>query len=202
MESSGATPFISDGNWSCMLDSLMLAAGYGHGPIATSLLDPTSTSSTATCLTPLMYQHFFHRPQNQMDFMTYHAANLQQHLAIAAASADHRLQKLQLPVEEVRTNRSDSETKMKTTKIGYSVAQLLGNHQQDSGERITTYSPHNSGIYLLSDFLNYALSSTYRMSHKSYLMTFKIPRTQKVIWMFYRTVVLQQKRKIATSILI
>ena len=156
MEASGTTPFISDSNWSCMLDSLMLAAGYGHGQIATSLLDPVSASATANCFTPLMYQHLFHRPQNQVDFMTYHAATLQQHLAIAAATADHRLQNLQLPevAEEVnsRINHSNSEAKIKTNKIGYSVAQLLGNHQQDSSERSTTHSPHNSGIIHLTVF--------------------------------------------------
>lgn len=167
MESSRFPPTNEVQNWLGPLDPVMLAAAAaGSICSAPSILDPVSSNTAATRFAPLVYQHFFHqmppaRNQHQLDLLTYHAAALHQHLAVAAAAAAAASNRTfqhcqQLPSTTVNrltpscaapVGDSDGSSK----KFGYSVADLLADHQQTTNcnDRINnTSSPDNSGILL------------------------------------------------------
>ena len=161
-------PIGDSSNWMSCLDSVMLAAavGYAHGqpPIthsaaASSSFDPLSSTPVAAA----SFYHFFQYPpggrNHHVNLLTYHAAALQQHLATANQSfipnpnPNNSSTAVQLPVDVSSSKtflNSDTVTKKKAepSRIGYSVAQLIGKNQEQALSERTTPSPHNSGISL------------------------------------------------------
>jgi hypothetical protein len=163
----------------------MLAAAAAGSVTQMGLMDSVSSSSSvsdspASRFAPLVYQHFFHHlppPRNQQqnfDFLTYHAAALHQHLAVAAAAASNRtFQQCQQEFSPAAImNRmpfagapdasfleGDSRSSKKSATIGYSVADLLSDHQRsNSCDRMNNTSPERSGNFIF-----------YKTSQKFYL---------------------------------
>ncbi|KAK4003493.1 hypothetical protein OUZ56_005254 [Daphnia magna] len=188
MESSRFPPGSNFQSWLNPLDPTVMlaaaAAGSVCAPPSMGLSDSVSSStssisdSSANRFAPLVYQHFFHhlppiRNQQHFDLLTYHAAALHQHLAVAAAAASNRTfqQCQQLPplvtnsmpfagVSATGLPTADEERSAKKSAcIGYSVADLLSDHQRpNSCDRINNTSPERSESEL--DILSEGNSST------------------------------------------
>ena len=160
--------------WLNPVDPVMLAAaaaGSVCGAPPMGLMDSVSSSSSISDsspsrFAPLVYQHFFHQlppPRNQQNFdlLTYHAAALHQHLAVAAAAAASNRtfqQCQQLPPAianrmpfagaPVTSFLEGDRSSKKSATIGYSVADLLSDHQRsNSCDRTNNTSPEHSGKY-------------------------------------------------------
>lgn len=168
MESSRFPPGSDVQNWMGSLDPVMLAAA-ASGSSVLDAVPPSSaiSNSAASRFAPLVYQHFFHhhipptRNQHQIDLLTYHAAALHQHLAVAAAAAAaasnrtfqhcqqlpspamNRMLSCEPPVNSLAFGENDGSSK----KFGYSVADLLADHQQSTNcDRMNnSSSPDHSG---------------------------------------------------------
>lgn len=176
MESS-RFPSGNNLRWLNPLDPSVMLAAAAAGSVThqMGLMDSVSSSSSvsdspASRFAPLVYQHLFHHlppPRNQQqnfDFLTYHAAALHQHLAVAAAAASNRtFQQCQqqfspaaimnrMPFSAGAPDASflegDSRSSKKSATIGYSVADLLSDHQRsNSCDRMNNTSPERSGNF-------------------------------------------------------
>ena len=155
------------------LDPVMLAAAAAGSVCAPpTLLDsmsspPTIADSAATRFAPF-YQHLLHhmpptRNQQHLDLLTYHAAALHQHLAVAAAAAaasGRPFQQCQQIPSSIAsriphpfgaqlnglTIGDDDGKAKKSACIGYSVADLLADHPHTTScDRIDNVSSPDSG---------------------------------------------------------
>ena len=169
MESS-RFPSGNNLRWLSPLDPVMLAAAAAGSVTQMGLMDSVSSSSSISDsspsrFAPLVYQHLFHHlppPRNQQnfDFLTYHAAALHQHLAVAAAASNRTFQQCQQQFSPAIMNRmpfagapdasflEGDRSSKKSATIGYSVADLLSDHQRpNSCDRVNNTSPEHSGKY-------------------------------------------------------
>lgn len=177
MESSRFPPGSNFQSWLNPLDPTVMFAAAAAGsvcvPPSMSLSDSVSSSSSSVSdsspnrFAPLVYQHFFHhlppvRNQQHFDLLTYHAAALHQHLAVAAVAASTRtFQQCQhlpplvtnsMPFGRALTTglptTNEDRSAKKSACVGYSVADLLSDHQRpNSCDRINNTSPQRSGTF-------------------------------------------------------
>lgn len=170
-ESSGlptATPSSSNSSWLGSFDSIMLSSTVGspgsavHGGHPASIL-PAGLIDPAHLA---IYQRFFQPQPRHLDLLTYHAAALHQHLAIAAANrslnaAPSLFNGIPFPSSNATV---DGLTKKPSSSVGYSVADLLSENQHGSTKSDQTIisSPEDSGmltkdIHFKSSMLNWLL---------------------------------------------
>lgn len=121
-------------SWPPPFDPMMMSsfgAAYNN-PSAGGLMDPANFA---------LYQRFF-QPPRPLDLLTYHAAALHQHLAMAAVAN----RSLNVPFSVPTSTTSGTPTITKNSSgLGYSVADLLSENQTDKSDRAP--SPDQSGKF-------------------------------------------------------